>query len=164
MRPITESLITNLIAQAEQSERGRMPYRFHEHHEPVQRMLNALMPGTYVTPHKHQNPDKVELISILRGQAACVRFSRDGEVEAVFVLEADGPVRGVDIRPGVYHTFVALTPCAVLEIIQGPYEAATHKQFASWAPLEGTPEAPAYLRQLETLIQTAIETGAANPE
>ncbi|MCB9454526.1 MAG: WbuC family cupin fold metalloprotein [Anaerolineaceae bacterium] len=160
MRPITEALITDLITQAEQSERGRMPYRFHDHHEPVQRMLNALMPGTYVTPHKHQNPDKVELISILRGQAACIHFTQDGDIEAIFVLETNGPVRGVDIRPGVYHTFVALTPCAVLEIIQGPYEAATHKQFASWAPLEGTPEALSYLGKLESRIKAAIKTGA----
>ncbi|MBZ0307341.1 MAG: WbuC family cupin fold metalloprotein [Anaerolineae bacterium] len=162
MRPITESLITDLIAQASQSERGRMPYRFHEHHEPVQRMINALMPGTYVTPHHHQNPNKVELISILRGKAACIHFSDSGEVQAIYVLEPDGPVRGVDIRAGVYHTFVALTPCAVLEIIQGPYEAATHKQFAAWAPLEGTLEAPAYLSKLEALVQTAIEQGTAN--
>lgn len=162
MRPITEALITDLIIQAEQSERGRMPYCFHEHHEPVQRMLNALLPGTYVTPHKHQNPDKVELINILRGRAACIHFTQDGDVEAIFVLETNGPVRGVDIRPGVYHTFVALTPCAVLEIIQGPYEAATHKQFAAWAPLEGSPDALTYLKKLESIINAAVETGTAN--
>lgn len=153
MRTITQALIHDLIRQAGQSERKRVPYRFHEHHEPVQRMINALMPGTYITPHKHENPDKVELIAILLGRAAIVHFDDQGEVIEIFLLEEDGLVRGVDIPPRVYHNFVALTPCAVLEIIQGPYHPDTHKQFAPWAPPEGSPDAPAYLAKLEAAIR-----------
>jgi cupin fold WbuC family metalloprotein len=151
MRIITQELITNLIEQAAQSERKRIPYRLHEHHEPVQRMVNALIPGTYVTPHKHQNPDKVELIALLVGKVACFKFSSEGEVEEVHVLEENGAIRAVDIRPGVYHTFIALAPSAVLEIIQGPYHADTHKQFATWAPMEGNPGTAEYLQRLEAL-------------
>lgn len=152
MRPITQELIDSLIAQAAQSPRLRVPYNFHEHHEPVQRMINAIVPGSYVTPHKHQNPDKVELIAALTGRAAMLRYDNDGAIADLFLLDANGPVRGVDIPPGVYHNFVALTPCAVLEIIQGPYHPDTHKQFAPWAPREGSPEAAAYLAALEREI------------
>jgi cupin fold WbuC family metalloprotein len=151
MRPITEQLLQDLIHRAQLSERKRVPYNLHEYHEPVQRMVNALIPGTYVTPHKHQNPDKVELIAVLTGKVACFRFSDIGEVQDIYILEANGPVRAVDIRPGVYHTFIALEPSAVLEIVQGPYQQDTHKQFAAWAPLEGTPETGAYLARLEAL-------------
>jgi cupin fold WbuC family metalloprotein len=152
VRLITDELIAQLIEQAAQSERKRIPYRFHEHHEPVQRLINAIVPGSYITPHKHENPDKVELITILAGRAAVLRFTDDGHVQDVFVLDTAGPVRGVDIPPRMYHNFVALTPCAVLEIIQGPYHPDTHKQFAAWAPKEGTPECNAYLADLESRI------------
>jgi cupin fold WbuC family metalloprotein len=152
MRAVTQHLLDDLLEQAQRSERGRVPYRFHEHDEPVQRMLNAIIPGSYITPHKHENPDKVELIAILTGKAALCHFDTAGALQEVFILEPDGAVRGVDIPPRVYHNFVALTPCVVLEIIQGPYVAETHKQFAAWAPKEGTPEAATYLKELEAQI------------
>jgi cupin fold WbuC family metalloprotein len=158
MRTITQELLDSLIERARQSERGRVNYNLHEPHEPVQRMVNALIPGTYVTPHKHQNPDKVELIAPLIGTVACFRFSDTGEVQDVHILEEHGAVRAVDIRPGVYHTMIALTPSAVLEIIQGPYQADTHKQFAAWAPREGTPETGAYLARLEAIATQAINS------
>jgi len=156
MQVITQELLDSLIEQARQSERKRVPYNLHEYHEVVQRMVNAILPGSYVTPHKHENPDKVELIAVLTGKVACFRFSDTGEVEAVHVLEVDGPVRAVDIRPGIYHTFIALEPSAVLEIIQGPYQAETHKKFAPWAPLEGTPGTADYLARLEALAREAM--------
>jgi cupin fold WbuC family metalloprotein len=121
-------------------------------------MVNALIPGTYVTPHKHQNPDKVELITPLIGKVACFRFSETGKVQDVHILEEHGPVRAVDIRPGIYHAFVALAPSALLEIIQGPYHADTHKQFAAWAPREGTPGTKEYLAKLEAIAAQAINS------
>jgi cupin fold WbuC family metalloprotein len=153
MRTITDELIQGLIEQAAQSPRKRAPYNFHSYDEPVQRMINALHPGTYVTPHKHENPDKVELIAMLAGKAALLHFSDSGDVQDIFIMDAAGPVRGVDIPARTYHNFVAITPCAVLEIIQGPYQAETHKKFAPWSPLEGTPETAAYLAHLEQLIR-----------
>ena len=153
MRTITASMIAELIDQARQSPRLRTIYRLHEHEEPVQRMVNALIPGTYTTPHKHENPDKVELFTILVGKVACVQFTDAGTVEQVHVLDAAGPVKVVDIAPRTWHSLVALEPSAVVEIIQGPYEAATHKNFAPWAPAEGTPETAAYLAKLTETVQ-----------
>src|SRR5512135_3241983 len=78
MRPITQEMIDDLITQAAQSPRKRVPYNCHEYHETVQRMINAIVPGSYVTPHKHENPDKVELIAPLTGRAAMVQYSNSG--------------------------------------------------------------------------------------
>jgi cupin fold WbuC family metalloprotein len=153
MRTITNELIQGLIEQAAESPRKRVPYNFHTYDEPVQRMINALQPGTYVTPHKHENPDKVELIAILIGKAALIHYGDTGDVQDIFILDENGPVRGVDIPPRVYHNFIALTPCAVLEIIQGPYHPDTHKKFAAWAPKEGSAEAEDYLTRLEALVK-----------
>ncbi len=159
MRPITQKLLDDLLEQAAQQERRRIPYRFHEHEDSVQRMLNAILPGSYITPHKHENPDKVELIAALMGRAAVVHFTDSGGIHNIHILEPGGFTLGVDISPRVYHNFVALTPCVVLEIIQGPYIAETHKKFADWAPREGTEEAAAYLKGLEKLIYAAEMNG-----
>ena len=152
IRTISQAMIDDLIVQAEQSPRKRTIYRLHEHAEPVQRMINALVPGTYTPPHKHENPDKVEFFSILVGTIAVMQFAEDGTVEQVFELDATGPLRIADIAPRTYHALVALEPSAVVEIIQGPYDARTHKQFAPWSPAEDSPDAAAYLRQLEAIV------------
>ncbi|MDX1994494.1 MAG: WbuC family cupin fold metalloprotein [bacterium] len=152
MRTITDAMITGFIEEAARSERKRTIYRLHEHEEPIQRMVNALVPGTYITPHQHGNPPKVELMCVLKGRVALLQFAPDGQVEEVHILDENGPVKIVDIAPGVFHNMVALTPCAVLEIIKGPYDAATHKQFAPFAPAEGDTASGDYLRQLEAHI------------
>jgi cupin fold WbuC family metalloprotein len=160
IRVITQQMIEGWIVQAAQSPRKRMIYRLHEHEEPVQRMVNALPPGTYTPPHKHENPDKVELFSILIGKIAILQFDDRGTVQQVYLLDANGPVRVVDIAPGTYHAIVALEPSAALEIIQGPYNAQTHKQFAPWAPAENTEGVTAYLRQMETIVQHYLKEQA----
>lgn len=156
MRTITRAKVAALIEEAGRSPRKRTIFRLHEHHEPVQRMVNAMVPGTYVTPHKHENPDKVELMAILSGKVAMLQFTAEGDVSEVHILDAQGPVRVADIPPRTYHSMVALEPAAVLEIIQGPYDAATHKQFADFAPREGEPEAAAYLAKLEARIRREV--------
>jgi cupin fold WbuC family metalloprotein len=148
MRTLTQSFLTDMLDQAARSERGRVNFNYHTADDVVQRMINVMTPGSYVTPHKHENPDKVELLCPLIGRLAAFHFDEQGEVLQAFVLDAEGPLRAVDIPARTYHTFFALTPAAVLEIIQGPYDPKTHKKFAPWAPLEGTPEAPHYMDML----------------
>jgi cupin fold WbuC family metalloprotein len=152
MRVITMPDIDDLILQAKKMERKRTIFRLHQHEETVQRMINAIVPGSYVTPHKHENPDKVELFNILKGRVAVLHFNDRGDIEAMHLLEDRGLKRVVEIPPRIYHTIIALEPSALFEIIQGPYNANTHKQFAPWAPLEDTPRARDYLMYLEAIV------------
>lgn len=152
MRSITQIEIDDLIFQAKRDPRQRKIFRLHEHHEPVQRMVNAVVPGTYIPPHKHENPDKVELFSILKGSVAIIQFSETGDIEIVIKLDAAGLNKIVDIPPRTYHTLLALEPSALLEIIQGPYDVATHKQFAPWSPREDDPKASDYLMYLASIV------------
>lgn len=153
MRTISRVDIDNLVVEAIESPRKRAIYRLHEHEEPVQRMVNALVPGTYVTPHKHENPDKVELLSILKGRIAVLQFSEGGQVTNVIELDSGGSNTIVDIPPRMYHAIVVLEPSAILEIIQGPYDQATHKQFAPWAPPENSAQAGEYLADLTKIAR-----------
>ncbi|MNS08173.1 hypothetical protein D3C72_396310 [compost metagenome] len=148
MRLIDESLIAELAGQAEASPRRRAIVRFHEHEEPVQRMLNALRDDSYVQPHRHQDPDKVELFVALTGRLLVLEFDDEGQVVSHAVIDGQGPVRGAEIRPRTWHALLALDSVAVaLEIIEGPFDAATHKKFAPWAP-EDAAEGLAWVRGL----------------
>lgn len=158
LRAISQHMIDDLLVQAAQSPRLRAIYRLHEHEEPVQRMINAIMPGSYVQPHKHENPDKVELFAILKGCVACLQFDPQGNLQLVVMLDASGSNRVVDIPPRTYHSLIALEPAALVEIIQGPYDATSHKQFAAWAPAEGSPNAVEYLRQLEAQVRLHVSS------
>jgi cupin fold WbuC family metalloprotein len=156
MRLIDEALMLDLAAQADASPRRRAIVRFHEHEEPVQRMLNALRDDSYVQPHRHADPDKVELFAALSGKFLVLEFDDAGAVTSHAVLSSDGPVRGAEIRPRTWHALLALTPVAIaLEIIEGPFEATTHKKFAPWAP-EDPVEGLAWIKGLAAgLLQEA---------
>ena len=152
MRAITQVEIEQIIWQAKKSQRKRAILRLHQHEDLVQRMVNAFIPGTYVRPHKHENPDKVELFSILKGKVAVLKFNHIGEVDAVLELDEQGSIKIVEIPPRTYHAIVALEPSALLEIIEGPYVEASHKQMATWAPPEDSPKAGDYLIYMTSIV------------
>lgn len=158
MRAITRNQIDELIQQAEESPRLRAMLSLHQPEDLVQRMVNALAPGTYIPPHKHENPDKVKLFSLLKGHIAVLHFNDLGEVDNIMMMTTNSPICIIDVAPRSYHTMIALEPSAILEIIQGPYDQATHKQIADWAPTEDNPKAGDYLLHLEAIIHNWSET------
>jgi cupin fold WbuC family metalloprotein len=120
--------------------------------EPVQRMINAVQPTSYARPHRHTQPGKSETIMLLSGSLGFVTFSDDGTPLDLIHLHPTKSL-AVDCREGVWHTFVALEPdTVVLEVKAGPHEAATDKEFASWAPEEGSDDAQAYLARLKEAL------------
>ncbi len=152
---IDAGLIEQAMEQSRQSPRGRVILPFHRSdQENFHRMLNALQPGTYIQPHRHLTPPKPESIIVLKGAIGIVTFDAGGQVTEQVALAAGGDRVGIDLHAGVYHTLVALAPDTVLfEVKPGPYDARTDKDFAAWAPAEGSPEAPAYLAALAAGFQ-----------
>lgn len=152
---ITAELMQRVIEASRSSPRKRMILPLHKSHDALlHRMLNVFQPGSYVQPHRHLDPPKAESIVVLRGAIHFVAFEADGAVARHYTLEAGTPVFGVDIEPGVYHTFFALTEDTVLfEVKNGPYAHSNDKDFAAWAPKEGDPEAAAYLEQLYVMAK-----------
>ena len=149
LRPIGPEEVETARALADRSERHRSIVRYHEHDERVQRMLNAIEPDSYVRPHRHATPSKVEVFVALRGRAVVCTFDGAGDVAQTIEVAAGGPCHGVEIPSGTWHTLFALEPGTVLyEVIEGPFSAATHKEFAPWAPAEDSPEGRRYHRSL----------------
>jgi cupin fold WbuC family metalloprotein len=110
--------------------------------DPVHRLFNAIEPGSYIRPHRHLHPPKTETMVVLAGRLGFLAFRDDGSVEERFVLDARGETFGVDVRGGVWHTFVSLAPgTVVFESKPGPYVPPGEGDTAPWAPPEGAPAA-----------------------
>lgn len=138
-----------LIVASRESPRLRMMQPIQRSEEArVQRLLNAMQPGTYVRPHKHPLAHATETVVILRGKLGVLVFTEDGEVTRQEVLTA-GCV--FDLEPNVWHGMVCLEADTVMaEFKQGPYNGQTDKEFAQWSPPEGASEVAAFISSLET--------------
>lgn len=150
MIKINEQLVNEVIEQAKQSPRGRKNYNFHQTYDEVlNRMLNALEPGTYVQPHKHEDPDKHEVFIILKGKALVVEYDNDGQVTDFVVVGAGTSNFGVEIAPGVWHSIIPLASGTVVyEVKEGPYSPLNDKNFAPWAPKEGDPQCKVFNQEM----------------
>jgi len=147
---INDCFISPVIGKAGSSPRKRMNYNFHlQLDDPLQRMLNCLEPGTYIQPHKHENPDKCEAFILLKGKLLVIEFDDDGHVNAHAILEAGTGTYGAEIAPRLYHCIIALeSGTVVYEVKNGPYSPLNDKNFAKWAPKEGEEGCREYMDDL----------------
>lgn len=145
---IDHALLAETIHRARTSPRLRTNHNFHASAaDNPHRFLNAWVRGTYAAPHRHLLPPKAESFIVLQGEVAVFLFDDAGAVVAQHVLGRE--VLGIDLAPGVWHTLAPLSDTAVcFEVKPGPYDVANDKEFAPWAPAEGSPDAPSYLARL----------------
>ena len=151
-RPVLfgSALFDELSAKARIAPRRRTHLNFHPSDGfPAHRLLVAMEPETYVRPHRHSAPQKDETLVALRGRFGLLLFSETGEITRQAILSPDGEFSGVDIPAGTFHSAIALEPgCVILESNAGPYEPATDKEWAPWAPPEDDPGGAAYLKEM----------------
>jgi len=138
MIKINEYFISETSEKAKKSPRLRMNFNFHkEEAATLQRMLNAIEPSTYIQPHKHENPDKVEAFFVLRGRVLVVEFDNEGNITEHIILDSKSGDYGAEIAPRTWHTIISLESGTVAyEVKDGPYDVAVDKNFALWAPAE----------------------------
>jgi cupin fold WbuC family metalloprotein len=147
---ITQDMMDQAKTLSQQSPRKRIMLPFHATGDnSLHRMFNAVQTGTYIRAHWHRTPPKDETLMVIQGAVHMFIFDDFGGVLQHFGLKAGREAFGVDIKAGVCHTFVAMEDdTVVFEVKPGPYNAKTDKDFAPWAPEEGTPEGEAYLADL----------------
>ena len=150
MIKIDQELTGKMTAQALTSARRRKNYNFHLFPaDTLQRLLNAMEPGTYVHPHKHENPDKREAFLILTGTLLVVEFDDDGNITDHIILNRNLGNFGTEIAERTYHTIISLEKGSVAyEAKDGPYDPADDKCFATWAPMENEPDCAAYISSI----------------
>ena len=136
----TKTIDTNLLdetsAKAKTSDRLRMNYNIHEStDDPINRLLNAMEPGTYVRPHRHSHPEKTEACLVLRGSLDILIFDEQGNVIHRENLNPEEGRFGIDIPAGIWHGLIVNAPDTVVyEIKTGPYTPVAEVDLAPWAP------------------------------
>lgn len=161
LRLLDETTVRAVTAAARASERRRANLDLHPSHAaPIQRMLNALQPSTYIRPHRHA-AERFELLVAVRGCCGVLVFDDAGDVNEATVLSPDG-VWGAEMPGGAWHTLVALAPdTLLLEVKPGPFDPHTDKEFAAWSPPEGSEAAARDLARWRVLA-AAPRAGDAN--
>jgi cupin fold WbuC family metalloprotein len=162
LRRFDAPALLQTLAKAASSPRKRANLNVHPTlDDPVQRMLNVFQPGTYVRAHCH-DPGRFELFLALSGKAAVLTFDDDGRALECAILEPD-TTWAVELPGAVWHTVVSLAEdTALFEVKPGPYRPLDDKDYAPWAPREGTPEAQAMLEECHAII--AAPDGAGGPD
>ena len=136
MKIIDEALLDHTSEEARKESRLRKNHNLHERLcDPVNRLLNALEPGTYIPAHRHSHPAKDETVIVLRGSVVSVIFDDAGNiVERVEVSPALG-VYGFDIPAGQWHgLLVKESGTVVFEVKKGPFTPLSEEDIAPWTP------------------------------
>ncbi len=164
IRTIDELLLDEVLQRARLSPRRRAIHCFHSGDwEHGHRMLNALTPGTYVRPHRHGDDHQREGFIILRGALILLVFDDAGRVDLAQsrLLSARTGCLGMDLPPRIWHSLVALEEAVIYEVKGHPaggYVEARDKDFAPWAPEEGSVDAASYLAEMERWAETVASS------
>jgi cupin fold WbuC family metalloprotein len=154
----SKEYLDTMISDANDSVRKRQHRNTHRSFdEKCQRLMNAIGVESYIAPHRHLLDPKSECLIAVRGLFAAVIFSDNGNVEQIefFGTEKFKNLSvGLELPLGVWHTVVAITHgSALFEVKEGPFYPKKAKEFAPWAPSEGSADAQDYLRQLRALCK-----------
>lgn len=148
---ISGYMMSNLYDQSKESPRRRKNLNLHESYkENCQRLLNAIHVNSYIRPHRHKRNKKKELLVALKGHFSLITFDNVGNFNTsyCFGTESFHPNVGIEVPPNAWHTVVARVKNSVLlEVKEGPFSPNIAKEFASWAPEEGTKAAASFLRK-----------------
>ena len=119
---ITYQLLDTISTQAKESPRLRMNYNLHESLDAkVQRLFNAMEPGTVIPIQRHQNT--AETLMLVRGQMKVVLYNDNKNIIEEAILSHESGNYGVHIPVGVWHCVEILEPGTIMfEVKEGPYE------------------------------------------
>ena len=153
--------LNTLISEAGVSDRKRQHRNVHySFDDKCQRLMNAIGVESYIAPHRHLLDPKRECLIAVRGLFAAVIFSDKGNVEQIefFGTEKFKNLSiGLELPPEAWHTVVALTQGSILcEVKEGPFDPKKAKEFAPWAPSEGSADAQDYFDQLRALCKQRL--------
>ena len=117
--------ITQLLDKATVSERLRQHLDLRNSaSDTSQRMLNALLPGTEVPIHRHE--ETAETVVCLHGKLEEVLYEEVGdgtfrEVSRQLLSPKDG-LYGMQIPAGIWHTVHVIEPSVIFEAKDGAYK------------------------------------------
>ena len=131
---LDKTLFDNLLAQAAANPRLRQSMDLRNSPEDLsQRMLNALLPGTVLPIHRHAKTSETLVLLCGRMEEIFYEETSDGalrESERI-LLSFEGPVQGLNIPLGRWHSINVLEPTVILECKDGKYEPLSQDDMIS---------------------------------
>lgn len=121
MEIFDDNFLDNLSSEAKKNSRLRKNFNLHQSHdEKVQRLLNALEPGTIIPVHRHSQ--NFETLIILRGKLILKYFDENHVMTDKMLLCPEEQKFGVEIAPGQWHSIEVINADTVIfEVKEGPY-------------------------------------------
>ena len=118
---IDKKLLEKVTKRAKASDRLRMNYNLHDSLDAkVQRLLNAMEPGTLLPVHRHRHT--AETYIVLRGCIRVMFYNDEQVLTGEFRLSALDEVYGVHIPARQWHTLEVMESGTVIfEVKDGPY-------------------------------------------
>lgn len=142
--------IEKLIQNSRTSERRRAILPLHsDNYAGPQVLLQAIQPESYMLPHNRKID---ETIILLQGEISYLGFNENGIL--TFQKRMGPHRRMITSIPGeIYRSAVSHARDTVVALIlQGPHNPEeNYRTNVSWAPAEGSAEAPEYLKHLRGL-------------
>lgn len=123
MNLVDSNIIANLYVQAQSSTRLRAHFNLHKSYdEKVQRLLIALIRGSYVEPHYHELDTQWEMFTVIQGIIEVKLYHEDGTVISNYLAGEGQDVFIVNFEPGDIHSVECISEQALmLEIKEGPF-------------------------------------------
>lgn len=120
---LDKDLLDQITLKAKESPRLRMNHNLHDSLDSkVQRLFNALEPGTILPIHRHQNTDETYIL--IRGKIEVLFYDENKNIIDRFIMGHDQESFGVHIPKGTWHTIDVLESGSVIfEVKEGPYQA-----------------------------------------
>lgn len=122
---IDKKLLDDISSKAQTNERLRMNYNLHDSLDSkVQRLLNALEPGSVIPIHRHTQTDETYIV--IRGQIEVVIYDDDcNEIDRIILNHKEGKY-GFHITKNQWHSVNVLAKNTVIfEVKEGPYTPLT---------------------------------------
>ena len=122
---IDKELLERLFEQAKESPRLRMNYDLRTSSaDTSQRMLNALLPGTEVPIHRHEETAETVVCLCGRLEEMIYEEKEDGTFQEVsrYLLCPSEECYGIQIPAGAWHTIRVLEPSVIFEAKDGAYK------------------------------------------
>ena len=119
---LDKELLYSITQKAKESPRLRMNHNLHDSLDSkVQRLFNALEPGTVLPIHRHQNTDETYIL--VRGKIEVIFYDDDKNIIDRFIICQEDETFGVHIPKGTWHTLEVLESGSVIfEVKEGPYQ------------------------------------------
>ena len=131
MRLIDNAALDTLFMQAKDADRKRAHLLLHaSHQEKVQRLLIAMVQGSYVEPHFHELPHQWEMFIVLQGEVLVCLHDDEGRVKQEQHFGPGHEAMIVELAPGDIHSVTCTSQRALLlEVKEGPFDPAFAKAF-----------------------------------